>query len=283
MVKASPSPNSNAMDVDIGNAVASKPTLTANIKPSFTTKAATTSTSTSTPTASTAPSPKPHRIKEKDKLPPLPSGNGLLSSSLFGGPSDPNELPQKAPTVIIEVNLTSDENKVINFTRLAESRYGVDALYPRIAANRARLARVAAAGAALENAGKDKSGKGGATASGDEDMSLDNSDGDGAENSNVEMGGMGGAGTDDATKENSGKPPPKKRRVKTDLYDRDDPFIDDSEMAWEENAVASKDGFFVYSGPLVPEGEKITVERYFSSLILYCHGFCAWCIHCHSL
>ena len=250
------------MDVDVEKVIATKVVPATNIKPSLPTKGATTSTSASTPTASTAPSPKPHRAKEKDKLLPLPSGNGLLSSSLFGGPSDPSDLPQKAPTVIIEVSLTSDENKVINFTRLAESRYGVDALYPRIAANRARLARVAAAGAALENAGKDKSGKGGATASGDEDMSLDNSDGDGADNSNVEMGGMGGAGTDDANKDGSGKPPPKKRRVKADLYDRDDPFIDDSEMAWEENAVASKDGFFVYSGPLVPEGEKVTVERY---------------------
>ena len=252
------------MDIDTEK-VAPKPVVTSNIKPSLTAKGAATSTSASTPDTSTAPSPKPPRAKEKDKLLPLPSGNGLLSSALFGGPADPSDLPQKAPTVILEVALSSDEPKVINFTRMAESRYGVDALYPRIAANRARLARVAAAGAALENAGKDKSGKGGATASGDEDMSLDNSDGDGAENSNVEMGGMGGmggVGTDDATKDGSGKPPPRKRRVKADLYDRDDPFIDDSEMAWEENAVASKDGFFVYSGLLVPEGEKVTVERY---------------------
>ncbi|EAU31081.1 predicted protein [Aspergillus terreus NIH2624] len=31
--------------------------------------------------------------------------------------------------------------------------------------------------------------------------------------------------------------------------------------AWQEQAAASKDGFFVYSGPLVPEGEKVQVER----------------------
>ena len=267
-IKVSPSPNVNTMDIDTEK-IAPKSVVSANIKPSLTAKGATTSTSTSTPNTSTAPSPKPHRAKEKDKLPPLPSGNGLLSSALFGGPVDPSDLPQKAPTVILEVALSSDEPKVINFTRMAESRYGVDALYPRIAANRARLARVAAAGAALENAGKDKSGKGGTTASGDEDMSLDISDADGAENSNVEMGGTGGAGTDDAAKDGSGKPPPRKRRVKADLYDRDDPFIDDSEMAWEENAVASKDGFFVYSGPLVPEGEKITVERYVVSFTIH--------------
>ena len=259
------SPDTINMDIDYAP-VAPKSAVPTNIKPSLAAKGFTTSTSASTPNTSTAPSPKPHRAKEKDKLPPLPSGNGLLSSALFGGPADSNEVPQKAPTVILEVALSSDEPKIINFTRMAESRYGVDALYPRIAANRARLARVAAAGAALENASKEKSGRGAATASGDEDMSLDNSDGDGAENSNVEMGGMGGTGTDDAAKDGSGKPPARKRRVKKDLYDRDDPFIDDSEMAWEENAAASKDGFFVYSGPLVPEGEKVTVERYVISM-----------------
>jgi hypothetical protein len=37
-------------------------------------------------------------------------------------------------------------------------------------------------------------------------------------------------------------------------------------MAWQEQAAASKDGFFVYSGPLVPEGEKVQVERLVSFL-----------------
>jgi hypothetical protein len=51
------------------------------------------------------------------------------------------------------------------------------------------------------------------------------------------------------------------RRKKIEDYDRDDPFVDDSEMIWQEQAAACKDGFFVYSGPLVPEGEKVAVER----------------------
>ena len=46
------------------------------------------------------------------------------------------------------------------------------------------------------------------------------------------------------------------------MYDKDDGFIDDSEMAWEEQAAAVKDGFFVYSGPLVPPGGKAEVEKY---------------------
>ena len=50
-------------------------------------------------------------------------------------------------------------------------------------------------------------------------------------------------------------------------YDQDDPFVDDSELAWEAQAAAVKDGFFVYCGPLVPEGEKPAVERYGFQLI----------------
>jgi hypothetical protein len=57
------------------------------------------------------------------------------------------------------------------------------------------------------------------------------------------------------------------RKKKIEGYDREDPFIDDSEMAWQEHAAASKDGFFVYSGPLVPEGEKVSIEKYVSSLL----------------
>lgn len=151
--------------------------------------------------------------------------------------------------MVLHIPLNGETNVYINFARLAEERYGFQALHPRLAAQRERLAKVAAAGAALENAQK------GSTASGD-DMSLDGSD---AENdmSNVEMGP--GSVNGDA----NGTPakPRKKRRMKEDEYDKDDAFIDDSELAWEEQAAASKDGFFVYSGPLVPEGETARVER----------------------
>lgn len=85
--------------------------------------------------------------------------------------------------------------------------------------------------------------------SGDE-MMMDGSESE----SNVEMGGDG-----------------EKKRTKRryqDVYDKEDPFIDDSEMLWEEQAAASKDGFFVYSGPLVPEGEKPQIERYVYGVVL---------------
>jgi hypothetical protein len=121
--------------------------------------------------------------------------------------------------------------------RMAEERYGWDALHPRLAANRDRKARIAAAAASLEKA---ESGR----ESGDE-MSVDLSD---AEASNPDNGGT--SGPDAQAK------PKKKRNFKEDQYDVDDDFVDDSELLWEAQAAASRDGFFVYSGPLVPEVEK---------------------------
>ncbi|MCJ1314448.1 hypothetical protein MMC25_008130 [Agyrium rufum] len=295
--RRSPSPKPMPMDIDEKPSGPPPSQPEPSLKPSTVTKKSTngpaTSNTTSTPASnsSAAPSPKPMRApKDKDasaiaKLPPLPSSAAARSligaTSLFSGnPDAANDAVFLAPTVIVDVPLSADGNKYINFARVAEEKYGLDALYPRIAANKARLAKVAAASRALENASKERSGKGSANgntkgASGDDEMSLDGSDGDDAEDggdgSNVEMGGMkSGAGTDsggggggNGTKggDTAEEKPKRKRRMKADQYDRDDPFVDDTELAWEENAVASKDGFFVYSGPLVPEGEKITVER----------------------
>jgi hypothetical protein len=196
----------------------------------------------STATSSAAASPKPPKLKDaKDTYPtppPLP-GSGLLQ---LGGPNDGTEF--RAPTVIINIPMNGETNKYINFTRLAEEQYGWDAMHPRAAAQRDRLARVAVVSAALERNGSGKE-------SGDE-MSLD-SEGEG---SNVEMGGMsdGRTGTD-------GGPKKRKRKMKEDEYDKDDGFVDDSELLWEEQAAAAIDGFFVYSGPLVPEAEKPASEN----------------------
>jgi hypothetical protein len=209
---------------------------------------------TATP-ASKATSPKPARPAKE--TPQLPQGSGLISNALFGvDESAKSPDSRSTPNIIVHVPLGKG-NQIVNFARLAEEQYGFAALHPRLAAHTARLARVAAAGAALER--NDKNAKGiSAGESADEDLSLDaerDSDVDG----DVTMGGTG-LGTNGAPSEASdGK---KKRRKKVEEYDRDDPFVDDSEMVWQEQAAASKDGFFVYSGPLVPEGEKVQVERY---------------------
>ncbi|RDA93389.1 hypothetical protein CP533_1964 [Ophiocordyceps camponoti-saundersi (nom. inval.)] len=158
-------------------------------------------------------------------------------SILDFGKAKPGEELQ-VPTIILNVPLKLGEtNKYVNFMRMAEERYGWDALHPRLAANRERKARIAAAAASLE---KVDSGR----ETGDE-MSVDLSD---AEASNQENGGT--SGPDAQAK------PKKKRTFKEDKYDVDDDFVDDSELLWEAQAAASRDGFFVYSGPLVPEVER---------------------------
>lgn len=158
-------------------------------------------------------------------------------SILDFGRAKPGEELQ-APTIVLNIPIKAGEtNKYVNFMRMAEERYGWDALHPRLAANRDRKARIAAAAASLE---KIESGR----ESGDE-MSVDLSDG---EASNPENGGT--SGPDAQAK------PKKKRNFKEDQYDVDDDFVDDSELLWEAQAAASRDGFFVYSGPLVPEVEK---------------------------
>ncbi|KAK4697100.1 hypothetical protein P7C71_g920, partial [Lecanoromycetidae sp. Uapishka_2] len=211
----------------------------------------------STGVSTSSHSPKPNRPKEP--APAISSGSGLLSGSIFGAGYDSSGPEKAAPTVVLNVKLSGD-NQYVNFTRLAEEQYGFNALHPRLAAQRERLARVAAAGAALEHAHK----SGGNSGSGDE-MSVDLSDGD-ADNSNVEMGGIidgermiGKSGEE--TGEAGAVKKPRKRMMKEDMYDKEDDFIDDTELIWEEQAATSKDGFFVYSGPLIPAGEEPAVER----------------------
>jgi len=205
-------------------------------------------------------SPKPQRAKEQP--PPVPAGSGLLSSSLFGGDSgiEAQSTSGKGPNIILRVDLKNPDNKVLNFARLAEEKYGFAALYPRQAAQRERLARVAAAGAALERSASGSKVGGSGAESADDDISVDidrDSDNDG----DIAMTGVNG-GQEAGNSGTDGQGPKRRRKRKEQDYDQDDPFVDDSELLWEAQAAASKDGFFVYCGPLVPEGEKPAVERY---------------------
>lgn len=223
---------------------------------------------------SNAQSPKPSRTT-KDAPPPLPQGSGLISGALFGvdGSTAASGSLKTAPNIILHIPLHGQSNKVINFARMAEEQYGFAALHPRLAAQRERLARVAAASAALEKTEKVAKGIS-AGESAEEDLSVDaEPDSDLDADVSMETGvgltaGGNTAGSETALGMTADGKKKRTRKKKIEDYDRDDPFVDDSELAWQEHAAASKDGFFVYSGPLVPEGEKIQVER-------YC-GFCVF-------
>ncbi|KAK3385057.1 hypothetical protein B0H63DRAFT_178318 [Podospora didyma] len=203
--------------------------------------------------SSNSSSPKVNGLKDKDALPTIPASSER--SILDFGKVNPGE-ETNAPSIVLHIPLNGETNKYVNFLRMAEERYGWDALHPRLAANRERKARIAAASAALEKSGSGRE-------SGDE-MEEENIESD-AEVSNVEMSGVANGTTAAAAGATSGpegaegvptKPARKKRNFKEDEYDKDDDFVDDSEMLWEEQAAASRDGFFVYSGPLIPEVEK---------------------------
>jgi hypothetical protein len=154
-----------------------------------------------------------------------------------GAPTEPQGV-----NIWLTIPLKGQNNVSINFAQEVEKKYGFAALHPRVAARQERKRQIHAAGAALEKA---------AGGGSNDDMSLDVSEPE----SNVEMGGM----EDEASAGNGVKK--RRRRKKQEDYDKDDDFIDDTELAWEQQALMAKDGFFVYSGPLVTEGEKPAVER----------------------
>jgi hypothetical protein len=226
----------------------------------------------SPPAKETSPAPE-KKQRAKEQPPPLPQGSGLLSSTLFGGgSSDAATTSDKIPNIILHIDLKAKNNNIVNFARLAEDKYGFAALHPRLAAQKERLARVAAVGAALErSASGSRVGGTSAGESGDDDGSVD-IDRDSGDDGDALMGGMNN--TDGAGNSGTDGPTKRRRRKKIEEYDQEDPFVDDSELVWESQAAASKDGFFVYCGPLVPEGEKPAVERFAFRTYIWCREQC---------
>ena len=198
--------------------------------------------------SSNAPTPPPQK-RAKEQPPPLPTGSGLLSGTPFGGigaaTSNGNSNGTTGTNIWLSFDLKGQTNVTINFAREVEKRYGFAALHPRLAARKERQRQLAAASNALEKA----AGLGSA-----DEMSLDLSE--------PESGNEGDAAGDDNSNAQPGDGTKKRRKRKAEDYDRNDDFIDDTEMAWEESALMARDGFFVYSGPLMAENEKPTIERY---------------------
>ena len=132
-----------------------------------------------------------------------------------------------------------------------EAKYGFDVAYPRLAEHKKRMAHMASLGAALEGIGLNSS---------NDDMPLDDSEPD--SNLDMDMGRGGGAGGGGGGQdEDSAAGAKKKRRAKANEYDKTDDFIDDAEQAWEEQALASRDGYFVWMGPLITDDEKAAAEK----------------------
>ncbi|OAF99766.1 HPC2-domain-containing protein [Paraphaeosphaeria sporulosa] len=199
--------------------------------------------SASAGTLSNAPTP-PVKARQKEAPPPLPTGSGLLSGTPFGPAVGVNGNGATEPSGVniwLTFPLKGQTNVTINFAQEVEKKYGFAALHPRIAARRERQRQITSMGAALEKAA-------GLAGSAD-DMSVDLSD-------NESNGGNTGMDEEGSAAGKAKKP----RKRKQEDYDKEDDFIDDTELAWEQQALMAKDGFFVYSGPLITE-EKPAVER----------------------
>jgi hypothetical protein len=200
----------------------------------------------STGPSSNAPTPPPQK-RAKEQPPSLPTGSGLLAGTPLGGlGAAPTTNGTTGTNIWLTFPLRGQNNVTINFAREVEKRYGFAALHPRLAARKERQRQLAAASNALEKA----AGLGSA-----DEMSLDLSEPD-SENERDAQG-------DDTSNAQPGDGTKKRRKRKAEDYDRNDEFVDDTELAWEESALMAKDGFFVYSGPLMSENEKnLTIERY---------------------
>lgn len=120
------------------------------------------------------------------------------------------------------------QNAVVDFMRLAEKKYGYEKVHPY------------AARSALELAGGDLN-----------DMDEDEDDSVLIESVTASDKETVNPVTSNATSASTKRSAANNRAKIEGKYDLNDPFIDDSEMLWEEQAVSTKDGFFVYSGPLV--------------------------------
>lgn len=173
---------------------------------------------------------------------------------------------KEPPNIVLHIPLAGRVNQIINFKQMALDAYGFDALYPRLATARARRAQIDAASAALER-NERRRGAG---------ISQENGNDPGAVNgeslSSDEIGELITEENDDVPDDEDGDAPMadvsltaagtiRKRRKKIEEYSRDDPFVDDSELAWQEHAAATQDGFFVYSGPLITDDQNTRRER----------------------
>ncbi|KAJ6263754.1 hypothetical protein Dda_2325 [Drechslerella dactyloides] len=207
-------------------------------------KASSTTSKRAVASATSAPaSPKPStaRAVAVSKTGPTAGTGGGLLAGTFGDVALGDEDPiASIPTVVLQISLNGETNKYIDVSKMAEDKYGWAALNPRLARQKLRL---------------------GQDASGDEAM-MDASESESAVEE--KMGGLSDAGLSGPGGPGGpgGEVKPKRKKRRADEgYDANDLFIDDSELLLEEQAAAAKDGFFVYSGPLVPEGERPQIER----------------------
>jgi hypothetical protein len=193
-------------------------------------------------------------MSEQPKTPP-PSGLAVkVSPGITPSKQKLQEEVHKAgPTICLHVPLVGTQgnspNIVIDFMKLAEDTYGYEVIHPDIRS-------VLDLGNDVDDNDDDDDNE-------DIDLMADGLPltGQPTPGSTTPVGPVTAAASASVSNSTAGQEKPKSRGKVEGKYDLNDPFIDDSEMLWEEQAASTKDGFFVYSGPLVQAGELPQIER----------------------
>lgn len=219
------------------------------------------------------------------KTPPLTALIGAGTPKKAGSKAE-----EKPASILLKVELrkvgeTRDaegpENVVVDFLKEAESKYGFHALHPE--AKTALDLLNDADDVDMDDDNDDdidlekEDNEDGESGGGRQDGTGEGQDGQGDGQGDGQADGQGegqdgqdgqdGDGTPAPSSNDAKGGEPKKRRQRAEArYDLNDPFIDDSELQWEEQAASTKDGFFVYSGPLVQQGEQLVIEKADGSL-----------------
>lgn len=169
-----------------------------------------------------ADSPKPKEEKEKEKEIPPPPIIALNIPLL-----DPvNPKPGQAEVVI-------------NVLKLAEDKYGWNVIHPN-----------AKSAIDLMDEMLD-----------DEDDAADEDDDDELQVVEAKANAPQQKKKEELSEEQLVKQHEAKMNRKVGKYDYEDPFIDDAELQWEEEITTTKEGFFVYWGPLVEDKTTSSTKK----------------------
>lgn len=230
---------------DTKKAKAESKTVKAEPKAAQTKKAAASKSKKKTPeVAAAAPVEKPpihstmttDRVKTPLSTQTLPDPSFLESdNSRLDALGNPVEDPPKMPAIVLNIPLLDPKNPrpgqsevIVNVMKMAEEKYGWLVVHPD-------------ARSAIDLM---------------EDMLDDDDDGDDDEDEDLQVVDEKG---NPLKKKDEPNAEAKKKKVQTKVnrkvgkYDYEDPFIDDEELQWEEEITTTKEGFFVYWGPLVDD------------------------------
>lgn len=171
---------------------------------------------------------------------------------------------KELPIIALNVPLIDSSNPkagqsevVVNVLKLAEDKYGWSTIHPE-----AKSAIEVMDDLIEDNDGEDNKDEENKEEEDEEEEELEDRDG-GSTNANggTNSGGNKKKKDENLTEEQLMRQHQTKMNRKVGKYDYEDPFIDDDELQWEEKISSTKEGFFVYWGPLIEERNNNTSKK----------------------